>query len=98
VPDVPTIAECGRGTGDSGYKDFDVTGWLGVLAPAHTPSDLIANLSMQFVSALAMPEVKSKLLAQAFYPDGACGSAFAARLKKEYEYYGRVIREAKIGM
>jgi tripartite-type tricarboxylate transporter receptor subunit TctC len=53
---------------------------------------------MQFVSALAMPEVKSKLLAQAFYPDGACGSAFAARLKKEYEYYGRVIREAKIGM
>jgi tripartite-type tricarboxylate transporter receptor subunit TctC len=63
LPDVPTIAEYGRGTGDSGYKDFDVTGWLGVLAPAHTPSDLIANLSGQFVSALAMPEVKSKLLA-----------------------------------
>jgi len=98
LSDVTTVAEYGSSIADSAYNDFDVTGWLSVLAPAHTPPEVVANLTTQFVSALATPEVKSKLLAQALYPDGTCGPAFAAQLKKDYEYYGRVIHEAKIGM
>jgi tripartite-type tricarboxylate transporter receptor subunit TctC len=98
LPGVPTVAEYGSSIADFGYKDFDLSAWLGVLAPAHTPPDAIANLSMHFVSALEAPELNSKLLPQALYPDSTCGPAFAARLKKDYEYYGRVIRDAKIGM
>jgi tripartite-type tricarboxylate transporter receptor subunit TctC len=50
------------------------------------------------MSALQAPEIKTKLLSQGLYPDNTCGSAFAARLKDEFEYYRRVIREAKIGV
>jgi tripartite-type tricarboxylate transporter receptor subunit TctC len=97
LPDVPTVAEYGGSIADSGYKDFDVSGWLGLLAPAHTPPDVVADLQMRFASALQTPELKSKLLPLAQYADGTCGAAFAAQLKKDYEYYGRVVHEAKIG-
>jgi hypothetical protein len=50
-----------------------------------------------FVSALQVPELNAKLLSQGLYPDNTCGSAFADRLKSEFDYYGRVIREANIG-
>jgi tripartite-type tricarboxylate transporter receptor subunit TctC len=98
LPVAPTVAEYG---GDSvqasGYRDFDVSAWLGVLAPAGTPQDSIASLSKLLVAALRTPELTSTLIQQGLYPDGACGSAFATRLKKDYEFYGRVIREEKIG-
>jgi tripartite-type tricarboxylate transporter receptor subunit TctC len=94
---VPTVAEYGGGdVSRSGYKDFDVSAWLGVLTPAGTPQDTIASLSKFFVAALRTPELTSKLIQQGLYPDGTCGSAFAAQLKTNFEYYGRVIREENI--
>jgi tripartite-type tricarboxylate transporter receptor subunit TctC len=50
------------------------------------------------VAALEAPELKAKLLSQGLYPDNTCGAAFTARLKTEFDYYGRVIREANIGV
>ena len=47
-------------------------------------------------SALAAPEVKSKLAAQGLFPVGHCGASYAAFLRKQYEDYGRGIREANI--
>jgi hypothetical protein len=37
-----------------------------------------------------------KLDAQGFLPVGSCGADFAARLRKQYDHYGRVVREANI--
>jgi len=99
LPDVPTLAEYGASTpAASGFRDFDVSAWLAVLAPAHTPQDVVAHLSTLFVAALEAPELKAKLLSQGLYPDNTCGAAFTARLKTEFDYYGRVIREANIGV
>ncbi len=99
LPDVPTLAEYGASTPTaSGFRDFDVSAWLAALAPAHTPQDVVAHLSTLFVTALQAPELKTKLLSQGLYPDNTCGAAFAARLKTEFDYYGRVIREANIGV
>jgi tripartite-type tricarboxylate transporter receptor subunit TctC len=67
-----------------------------VLGPAGTPEETIAYLVGLFVSALRAPEVTSKLTQQGLYPDDTCGSAFAARLRADYQYYGRVIREENI--
>jgi len=97
LPDVPTVAEYGTGIAASGFKDFDVSGWLGLLAPAHTPQDAIARLTTLFISALQTPELKPKLIPQGLYPEPICGAPFAVQLKKDFDYYGRVIREAKIG-
>jgi hypothetical protein len=40
--------------------------------------------------------VKAKLVIQGVYPVGICGPDFAARIRKQYDDFGRVIREANI--
>ena len=97
MPDLPAIAEYAGGSNpDNEYKDFHVQGWLGLLAPARTPREQVDYLTGVFLSALQTPELNARLLAQGLYPDATCGPAFTQRLRRDYEYYGRVIREARI--
>jgi tripartite-type tricarboxylate transporter receptor subunit TctC len=49
-----------------------------------------------FTSALRASEVQAKLNAQGFILVGSRGADFAALLRKQFDYYGRVIREANI--
>jgi tripartite-type tricarboxylate transporter receptor subunit TctC len=67
-----------------------------VLAPARTPKNAVSQRAEWFTAALQAPEVKRKLVAQGVYPVGMCGADFAALLRKQYDEYGRVIREANI--
>ena len=87
--DVPTMIE-------AGYKEMEVSAWFGLMAPAKTPKETIAQLIALFKSALAAPEVQSKLVAQGLYPFNACGADFGAHIKQQYESYARVIKEANI--
>jgi tripartite-type tricarboxylate transporter receptor subunit TctC len=89
IPDVPTVAEYG-------YKDYEVNFWFGLFTPARTPKDAASRLAGWVTAAMRTPEVKSKLSAQGYYPVGMCGEDFAALLRKQYDEYGRVIREANI--
>jgi hypothetical protein len=57
---------------------------------------VIAHLSTLLVSALKAPEVKSKLPRLGLAPVGRCGADFAADVRKQYDEYGRAIREANI--
>jgi tripartite-type tricarboxylate transporter receptor subunit TctC len=90
LPDVPTVAE-------SGYPGYEVDLWWGLFAPAKTPAATVAQLGGWFTAAMQAPSVKAKLVAQGFAPVATCGADFAALLRKQYEDYGRVIRDAKIG-
>lgn len=89
LPDLPTA-------GDAGFKDFEYELWFGMFAPAKTPKDAIAQLTAWFTAALQDPEVKEKLVVQGLYPVGTCGADFAAVLRKQFDDYGRVIRDANI--
>jgi tripartite-type tricarboxylate transporter receptor subunit TctC len=89
LPELPTIAE-------SGYKESEYVNWFGVATPAKTPKEMVSQLSGWFSAALQAPEVRAKLVVQGLYPVGTCGADFAAFLRKEYNDYGRVIREANI--
>ena len=89
LPDVPTVAELG-------FKDYDVEVWFGVVAPAKTPKDAVAQLSGWFTAAMQAPDVKPKLLNLGLYPVGMCGADFGAHIRSQYEEYGRIIREANI--
>ncbi len=89
LPEVPTVAE-------SGYQDYEVDVWFGIFAPAKTPKDTLARLAGWFSAAVQAPEVKAKLIAQGLFPVGTCGADFASFLRKQYDDYGRVIREANI--
>lgn len=89
LTDLPTVAE-------QGFKDYEVDLWWSLFAPANTPKDTVAQLATWFTAALQAPEVKTKLAEQGFSPVGLCGAEFAALLRKQYDDYGRVIRDANI--
>src|SRR5215471_12019883 len=89
LPDLPTVAE-------SGYRDFETDVWFGLVAPAHTPKQTIAQLIDWFSTALLAPEVKSRLTAQALYPNPKCGVDFEAHISRQSDLYARLIRELNI--
>jgi tripartite-type tricarboxylate transporter receptor subunit TctC len=89
LPDVPTVAE-------SGYRDYEVDFWWSLFAPANTPQPKVTELARWFSNALRAPSLNAKLAAQGFSPVGSCGADFAALLRKQYEEYGRIIRDARL--
>ena len=89
LPDVPSVAELG-------YKNYNVEVWFGVMAPAKTPKDTVAQLATWFRVAINAPEVTPRLLKLGLYPVGTCLDDFAAHIRSQYDEYGRIIREANI--
>jgi tripartite-type tricarboxylate transporter receptor subunit TctC len=86
LPEVPTVAE-------SGFKDFESEIWFGVMAPAKTPNVIVSRLADWFIAALQAPEIKTRLETLGLFSVGLCGKDFGAFIRKEYDKYGRAIRE-----
>ena len=89
LPELPTVAE-------SGYPDYEVDSWFGVYAPAKTPKETLSRLAGWFSAGLQAPEVKDKLALLGLSPVGLCGADFAVYLRKQYQQFGRIIRDANI--
>ena len=58
LPDVPTVAEA------TGLKNFEVDSWYAMFAPAKVPDETVAVMNQAIAHAVALPEVKAKLLEQ----------------------------------
>jgi tripartite-type tricarboxylate transporter receptor subunit TctC len=88
LPDVPAIAEVVPGyVGDA---------WHGLLAPAGTPQAIVDRIAADTAKVLAMPEVREKLAAIGLETVGNSPAEFAAIVRKDYEKWGKVIRDANI--
>lgn len=87
LPEVPTIQE-------SGLPGFNGNTWLGLVAPAGTPKEIVAKLSAEVSRALNAPEVRDRLLAQGVEPVGSTPEQFAARLESEMQRYAAVIKSS----
>ena len=85
VPDMPTIAE-------QGVPQFNGSTWLGLVAPAGTPVDIVARLSAETAKALNAPETRERLLAQGVEPVGSTPAQFAAHLDAEMQRYAAAIK------
>ena len=85
LPDVPTIAE-------SGVPGYEMSPWIGVFVPAATPKDLIAKLNSEVNKALKSPDVSQLLASQALDALGGTPEEFDARIKADYEKYGKLIK------
>ena len=81
---------------EAGYRDFELDILSGLFAPAKTPKETVSQLAAWFTAAMQVAEVKAKLAVQGLYPVGTCGADFGSYLRKQYEDYGRIIREANI--
>src|ERR1700689_139089 len=54
IPDIPTSDE-------AGVPGFYMSGWFGLFAPKNTPADVIAQINIAMVQALANPAVRGRL-------------------------------------
>jgi tripartite-type tricarboxylate transporter receptor subunit TctC len=89
LPEVATAAELG-------FADLDADLWYGLYAPAKTPAAKLSELAEWFAAALNAPEIKPKLAAQGLAGVAMCGTEFGGFLRREYQKYGRGIRQGDI--
>lgn len=89
APEVPTVAE-------SGVPGYDYASWIGLLAPAKTPPEVIALLNAGAIKALHTPEMKSILALEGSEPVGNSPAAFAAIIKTEIARWKKIVAAAGI--
>jgi tripartite-type tricarboxylate transporter receptor subunit TctC len=87
LPDVPTIAEAGY---PGGQFDF----WLGMLAPAKTPREVVAKVNGEINRALRSPDMIERLAKLGSEPMPMTPEQFDAFIAREYEVLGKVMRDA----
>ena len=88
-PDAPTIAE-------SGFAGFEASVWYGLIAPAGLPAAITTRLHAELQRALALPEVKDRLVAAGGEVTPGSIEQFAALLARERVRYEKLIRDARI--
>jgi len=89
LPEVPTVAE-------SGLPGYEFVTWLGIFAPLHTPAPIIARMNAEIAKALAAPDLKEKLIAQAVDIRPSTPEQLGALTKARFEQMGKLIRDAGI--
>ena len=89
LPDVPTIAE-------AGLKDFDVTSWFGLLAPAGTPAAIITRVNAETVKVLLRAEVRAALNAQGLEVISSTPEQFGNHIKTEIARMTKIAQSAGI--
>ena len=90
LPEVPTMAE-------AGFKDFDVTQFIGVFAPAKTDTAIIQKLNAAVVQAIKDPEVIEALQTKGGNDlVGNSPAEFEAIISRELKMYDALIQKAKI--
>jgi tripartite-type tricarboxylate transporter receptor subunit TctC len=88
LPSVPTLAE-------SGMPGFDFGGFLGLVAPAGTPADVVAKLNGEIQAALNA-DLRARLTDMGLDVAGGTPEQFAAFMREESAKYARIVKEARI--
>ena len=89
LPDTPTFAE-------AGYPEVQVDTCYGILAPAATPSAIIARLQAAIVRALGTPEVRETYLALNLQPAPSSSQEYTAYLKDDVVRWRKVVAAARL--
>ena len=82
---IPTIAE-------AGYKDFDVSPWFGLFAPAKTPPAIVRRMNQDIQEILKNREVIEKFQGQGADPFITQPAEFAAILKSDLAKWSEVVK------
>ncbi len=86
-PDTPTMAE-------SGVKDFNITTWWGVLAPAKTPKNIIDKLNRAINEAAAQDPVRGRLVSEGAEAISGSPADFQRALAGELTLWRTVVKTA----
>ena len=89
LPSVPTASE-------AGLKGFELEAWVGIFAPAGTPTDIVTKLSGQIKAALDMPETKARADSAGIELRYLAPAALEALVKSDTDFWGKTIQAAGI--
>ena len=89
LPDVPTAAE-------AGLRELKVRFWVGLVAPAGTPSEVISVLNEALQRSLETRDVREWIASRGLEPAGGSPSEFAKEIRADYTRWGDVIK--RIGL
>ena len=87
MPDVPTVTE-------AGVPGFESLSWVGLIAPVGTPPEIVAKLHDEIAKLLRLPDVQQLLAASGMEATPTTPEEFGAYLKKEYDKWGKVVRDS----
>jgi len=85
LPDVPTFIE-------SGFPDYVVSVWWGLMAPAGTPVSVIDRLNAEVNAALASPDMRTRVEAMSARLLGGTPTQFGTFLDQEIKRWGQAVR------
>ena len=88
-PDLPTMIE-------SGYPDYVLTFWTGIVAPAGTPPDVVARLNAAINESLNSQTLKASLAKFNVEANIMSPQAFATFLAAEAEKWGGIVKATGI--
>ncbi|WP_052389854.1 Bug family tripartite tricarboxylate transporter substrate binding protein [Belnapia moabensis] len=92
LPELPTLEE-------AGLRDYDVSTWLGLVAPAGTPPAIIERIHGALTEVLARPALREKLTAQGFdLPPLPLGgpAEFSRLIRDDLAKWPAIMREAGV--
>src|SRR5688572_5958064 len=89
LPDLPTLDE-------QGLKGFDVSQWMGILAPAKTPAAIVQRLHQAIARVVNDPEYIKFLHQQGGEPALMGPEEFGALIRTELERWGKLVRAIKV--
>jgi tripartite-type tricarboxylate transporter receptor subunit TctC len=89
MPDVPTVAE-------SGYPGYEALNWYAFLGPAKLPKEIVQTLNRELVKALKAREVLAAFDKQGLESQPGTPEELTAYMKREYDTWGKVVKQAGI--
>src|SRR5690606_3199274 len=89
LPDVPTM-------GEAGTRDVISGGWNGILVRSGTPRAIVDRIASELRLILEDPDFSSPLTAQGYVIKYEDPAKFAARIKRDYDSMGTIVKAAGI--
>jgi tripartite-type tricarboxylate transporter receptor subunit TctC len=88
MPGVPSISEA------SGMSEYDMTLWLGVLAPAGTPKDVVSRLQRDINSVMAAPDLVKQMADAGIEVRLGTPAEFAALIRSDMAKWAGVVKRS----
>jgi len=89
MPDIPTVAE-------QGFKDFEVSGWYGLAAPAATPRPIIQRLNADLTKILTTGDAAKFLRERGYEPSPTTPEEFAKYTQSEIIRWSKAVKQYNV--
>jgi len=88
LPNVPPM--------DAVYPGVSIDSWHGIFAPAATPRPIVDQIAADVRAAVLSPDLSSRIREMGFEPTGLASERFGEIVRRDYERWGKLIRENNI--